>query len=198
MVITPENDGIGVNAIAGIASGAVALGLFAGVALFLSNQRQIRTKNRATNIEEIFARQNDEGITNGGGARGGLNATLGASTANYGRKGRRASVGDFSSLNDIGDHDGSSTIGTHDHIGDGGKGPMSMDSSLESSSNAGSSGWSSSAGMSSLNTASVDSVEHGYGCTSLATIGKASGIHNSYRGSRLYSEDDDGDGSNKR
>jgi len=197
VVITPENDGIGVNAIAGIASGAVALGLFAGVALFLSNQRQIRTKNRATNIEEIFARQNDEGITNGGGVRGGLNATLGASTANYGRKGRRASVGDFSSLSDIGDHDGSSTIGTHDHIGDGGKGPMSMDSSLESSSNAGSSGWSSSAGMSSLNTASVDSVEHGYGCTSLATIGKASGIHNSYRGSRLYSEDDDGDGSNK-
>jgi len=197
IVINSNGGGIDSGAIAGIASGAVALGLFAGVALFLSNQRNNRVKNRASNIESTFARS-PRGVEDGRGGRGDLNTTLGASTANYGRKSRRVSVGDFSSLSDNGDNDGSSTIGTHELNGDGGrKGPMSLDSSLESSSNAGSSGWSSSAGMSSLNTASVDSMEHGYGCTSLATIGKASGIHNNYRGSRLYEEGDDGDGSNK-
>ncbi len=54
-------------------------------------------------------------------------------------------------------------------------GALSVD---ESSSNAGSSGWSSSAGVSSLNTGSVDSVE--YFGSSLAAIGAASHMHKKY------------------
>jgi hypothetical protein len=53
-----------------------------------------------------------------------------------------------------------------------------MESSVDASSNAGSSGWSSSAGISSLNTASVDSAE--YFGSSLAAIGAASNITNRY------------------
>ena len=50
----------------------------------------------------------------------------------------------------------------------------------ESSSNAGSSGWSSSAGVSSINTGSVDSVEY---FSSLAAIGAASNVPKRYVGS---------------
>ena len=55
---------------------------------------------------------------------------------------------------------------------------MSLESSIASSSNAGSSGWSSSAGVSSMNTGSIDSVE--YFGSSLAAIGAASVISKRY------------------
>jgi len=63
--------------------------------------------------------------------------------------------------------------GTYKSDGDG-DGAMSGDGS----SNAGSSGWSSSAGVSSLNTGSVDSVEYFH--SSLAAIGAASSVHKKY------------------
>lgn len=56
---------------------------------------------------------------------------------------------------------------------------LSMEESHEGSSNAGSSGWSSSAGVSSIHTGSVDSMEYTFGAT-LASIGAASGLHNRY------------------
>lgn len=56
---------------------------------------------------------------------------------------------------------------------------LSLENSVASSSNAGSSGWSSSAGISSLNTGSVDSSE--YFGSSLAAIGAASNISKRYK-----------------
>jgi len=181
--VTLESGKLPTGAIAGIASGAVALGLFAGIALFINNQRQRGSKLRANNIESTFVTSNrliEEGRGFG---------NLGAKAQN-GKK--RVQVSEFSSLSDGEDHD-SSIFRADDPKG---RTESSMDSSMESSSNAGSSGWSSSAGMSSLNTASVDSLEHGFvGVTSLARIGKESSIHSKYGGP--YVIGDDGDGSNK-
>ena len=56
---------------------------------------------------------------------------------------------------------------------------FSFENSVASSSNAGSSGWSSSAGISSLNTGSVDSTE--YFGSSLAAIGAASNLSKRYK-----------------
>ena len=76
-----------------------------------------------------------------------------------------------------------------------------MDVSVASSSNAGSSGWSSSAGMSSLNTGSVDSSE--YFGASLAAIGAASNMTKKYRksppviGYPIVSDMDDSSMSNR-
>ncbi len=65
---------------------------------------------------------------------------------------------------------------------------LSLENSVASSSNAGSSGWSSSAGVSSLNTGSVDSSE--YFGSSLAAIGAASNLSKKYNkcsgGSDIY------------
>ena len=58
---------------------------------------------------------------------------------------------------------------------------ISVEHSVASSSNAGSSGWSSSTGISSLNTGSVDSAE--YFGSSLAAIGAASNLTKRYRSS---------------
>ncbi len=68
----------------------------------------------------------------------------------------------------------------------------------DSSSNAGSSGWSSSAGVSSLNTGSVDSVE--YFGSSLAAIGAASKVHTKYdrqRKANMYPIDGEGESSDE-
>ncbi len=58
---------------------------------------------------------------------------------------------------------------------------LCLENSVASSSNAGSSGWSSSAGISSLNTGSVDSAE--YFGSSLAAIGAASNMAKRYKSS---------------
>lgn len=177
-VVPIENQPLGVEAIAAIACGAVALGLFAAASLFISKRRERKARGRLDDIESTFVANNTRVEKGGGhGSRGSRNVTLGASSPNYGTKHKvRVAVGDFSSLSDADDQD-SSTIGTNDLR----KLPLesSLDSSLESSSNAGSSGWSSSAGMSSLHTNSVDSVELGYR-PNLKRITKQSGYHKKY------------------
>lgn len=91
-------------------------------------------------------------------------------------------IEEYSSMN-------SSVASDDDYIEEGRKlryGQNKNDLSLdgEGSSNAGSSGWSSSAGVSSIHTGSVDSMEYTFGNT-LASIGAASGLHNKYRQSGM-------------
>jgi len=198
-VIVPiDSEGTGAGVIATLAGGAVFLGLFAIGGLYVSGRRETKKRKRAGNIESAFGTSNRGSnlLRGGGGEHDRKNNTLGASDTNYGIR-QKVPNSDFSSLSDAEDHD-ISTLNTNETRVRKEMICPSLDSSLESSSNAGSSGWSSSAGMSSLNTASVDSVEHGYGsATTLAAIGKQSGIHNKYPGNQPYAIGDDGDGSNK-
>ena len=128
--------------------------------------------------------------------RAGHVGRLGASDNTGMKRTARVAATDFSSLSDADDHD-SFTTGTNELR------KIPMESSLDStiileSSNAGSSGWSSSAGMSSLHTNSVDSVGLGYRPT-LKMMTQQSGYHSKYsdqdKGGQPYRTIDDEEGS---
>jgi len=162
--ITPGR-AMSTEAIVGIASGAVILSVCALAALFTNHKRREHEKME-DDIESTFAAS----------PRGSdVTSNLGASPAKYGKSStRKTLVTDFSSLSGD-EEDASNTLSSNEGVP---KLSFSMEESLESSSNAGSSGWSSSAGMSSLNTVSVDSADQGY---NLAMIGAASNIHNRFQ-----------------
>jgi len=158
-VLNPDG-GLKVAQISGIVGGAVFLLFATGLFLVTKNRMREHEKMSDDNESAFATRVVDNKST-----------ILGASPTKYGKSSRRTLVGDFSSLSD-------EDIEANDNNESLPRLESSVEDSLESSSNAGSSGWSSSAGMSSLNTASVDSADHPY---NLAMIGAQSGIHNKYQ-----------------
>eukprot|EP00559_Dactyliosolen_fragilissimus_P005170 CAMPEP_0184859098 /NCGR_PEP_ID=MMETSP0580-20130426/4139_1 /TAXON_ID=1118495 /ORGANISM="Dactyliosolen fragilissimus" /LENGTH=1153 /DNA_ID=CAMNT_0027355565 /DNA_START=731 /DNA_END=4192 /DNA_ORIENTATION=+ len=154
--------GLGTGAIAGIAAGAAAIGLAAGVALFINQRRGHKSKTSShidnDNFVPFYDVPRHQVKTN--------------------------QVANFRSLDSVDedDRDGSidlalESVETSDRDRSNSFGGES--NSIESSSNAGSSGWSSSAGMSSMNTGSVDSMDFGYG-SSLAAMGAVSNFGGKY------------------
>lgn len=153
------DDGISGGAIAGIAIGAAAI-LLAAIGLAYSRRRREPKEDPFLNTQALA---DTEGVDRDLAAAGGAAGTLGASQPMYGSKKKSSkSATAFQQLEDAED--------VEEPPGD-------------SSSAAGSSGWSSSAGVSSLNTGSADdSLDGGAGAAlaaggaTLAAIGATSAL----------------------
>lgn len=193
---------------AGIGAAAGFIGLVAAVALFITQRKKQRRReekaaeednnslvsyNNGTSSEEDLLGPDGKSRSLSSAQKAG---TLGASMPHYGGSNKNKTRG-FATLDDDSSmEDSGSGVGSPDARRDRGGAPAAhvhsphsmIDDSVESSSNAGSSGWSSSAGVSSLNTASVDSIEFGNPRdargSSLAAIGVASGMTNRMGGGK--------------
>jgi hypothetical protein len=152
--------GLSSGATAGIAIGAVALVALLGVGLFLARKRSQAAKDEDSYFpgatqQAVSAPEVAKDLEGDG--------TLGASQADYRINKKVKSAAAIATLEDGGVADRAAPSG---------------ENRPDQSSDAGSSGWSSSAGVSSLNTGSVDSIEGDslLPGASLAAIGAASAL----------------------
>eukprot|EP00542_Grammatophora_oceanica_P016485 CAMPEP_0194026742 /NCGR_PEP_ID=MMETSP0009_2-20130614/1028_1 /TAXON_ID=210454 /ORGANISM="Grammatophora oceanica, Strain CCMP 410" /LENGTH=1050 /DNA_ID=CAMNT_0038665585 /DNA_START=215 /DNA_END=3367 /DNA_ORIENTATION=+ len=143
-----SSSGLSAGAISGIAIGAAAIVIIGGLLLMRRKGEDKEAEDTSyfpgTSTQALQQDQVDRDIASA--------AALGATAANYGKKGDKSM---FSS--------------DSENPPDA----LAVNESNDSSSNAGSSGWSSSAGVSSLNTGSVDSVGDVPPGTSLAAMAAA-------------------------
>lgn len=152
----PDSSGLSSGATAGIAVGAVAGVLLIALALFALRRRQEEKEDESyfpgaiTATQTLSTPQDVEGDL---GAEGG---TLGAGQADYKIKSKA-----------------SAAALVEGEIAD--KSAPQAEGGADSSSNAGSSGWSSSVGNSTLNSGSIDGMDEVPG-SSLAAIGAASAL----------------------
>ena len=159
------DDGLSNGGVAGIVVGAASAFLLVAIAMAMYARREREHKGDRDALAPAprnLALDGDEedAIKPARGDKKGSDAVLGATTPNYGKK--HKPTADQISMNKDMDMEG---ISDHVHGDD--------------SSNAGSSGWSSSAGVSSLNTGSIEGIDDGVvgaaAGTSLAAIAGAAG-----------------------
>lgn len=172
------NSQLSQGAMAGIGVAAAVAFIGALFGLAISRRSRRRKREMEAGGPEISSFRGVSTQALGRGEDSTASAMLGATSPNYGTSSQRSikkSVKGFATLHDEGTDEGpagAAAVRAKGH-----------DESYESSSNAGSSGWSSSAGVSSLNTGSVDSLEQNYGAgaqephgSTLADIGIASAV----------------------
>lgn len=159
---TSEDDGgggLGAGPAAGIAIGAIALVAIVGAGLYVARKRSQAEKDE----DSYFPGATQQAVSSPDVERDlGGDGTLGASQADY-RINKSKSAAAIATLEDGGVAD---------------RAAPTTENRPDQSSDAGSSGWSSSAGVSSLNTGSVDSIEGDSlpPGASLAAIGAASAL----------------------
>jgi hypothetical protein len=158
-----SSEGLSSGATAGIAIAAVATVLAAAGLLVARKRTQEKTDAYYAAGTQALA-DSDQVARDAADMKESDVVMLGATQADYGKKSKQAAQTSVVAFD---------TLEVEDEKG------MRKPGSGDSSSNAGSSGWSSSAGVSSLNTGSADSLDFAGGAAvgaTLAAIGKASAI----------------------
>jgi len=145
---------LGSGVIAGITLGAVALGLIAAFALLLNKYGTLQGTKKA-GMDYFVSLRSPRSVDH--------RSIIGATTPNYGRMNISGSNSDLEGSDDSGDQNTTLLPEIQSNpVKASPKQPPPITRSFdEESSNAGSSGWSSSAGASSYTTASANSIEYG-------------------------------------
>lgn len=159
---TGGNEGLSSGGTAGIAIAAVAT-VLAAAGLLVARKR-FHEKDDTYYAAGTQALADSDQVARDAADMKDGDTMLGATQADYGKKSKQAAQ---------------TSVVAFDTLEDADEKAMRKPGSGDSSSNAGSSGWSSSAGVSSLNTGSADSLDFAGGAAvgaTLAAIGKASAI----------------------